>query len=149
MTDCRKAFDRFRAEKIAKYGARDVKRLLRNEGIVRNRLKIAAAIQNAKAFLGVRQEFGSFDVYLWRFVGSKPKQNRWRQADPESLANDGQGAGADRGIRCDEPRLAAAWIQICGLDNLLCVDASDRDGERSFSNLSATCRTRRQTIDDR
>src|SRR6266849_10425414 len=64
----RKAFDRFRAEKIARYGARDVKRLLRNEGIVRNRLKIAAAIQNAKAFLAVRKEFGSFDAYLWSFV---------------------------------------------------------------------------------
>src|SRR6267142_3756869 len=58
----RKAFDRFGAEKIARYGARDVKRLLRNEGIVRNRLKIAATIQNAKAFLAVSKEFGSFGV---------------------------------------------------------------------------------------
>lgn len=74
----RKAFDRFRAEKIARYGARDVKRLLRNEGIVRNRLKIAATIQNAKAFLAVRKEFGSFDAYLWSFVGGNPIQNRWR-----------------------------------------------------------------------
>ena len=74
----RKAFDRFNAEKIARYGVRDVKRLLRNEGIVRNRLKIAAAIQNAKAFLAVRQEFGSFDAYLWSFVDGKPIQNRWR-----------------------------------------------------------------------
>src|ERR1700757_2065901 len=61
----RKAFDRFNAETIARYGARDVKRLLRNEGIVRNRLKIAATIQNAKAFLAVCQEHGSFDAYLW------------------------------------------------------------------------------------
>ena len=53
-------------------------RLLRNEGIVRNRLKIAATIQNAKAFLAVRKEFGSFDAYLWSFVGGKPIQNRWR-----------------------------------------------------------------------
>src|SRR6202011_1614005 len=74
----RKAFDGFSAEKIVRYGARDVKRLLRNEGIVRNRLKIAAAIQNAKAFLAVRKEFGSFDAYLWSFVGGKPIQNRWR-----------------------------------------------------------------------
>src|SRR5213594_3588112 len=59
----RKAFDRFRAEKITRYGARDMKRLLRNEGIVRSRLKIAAAIQNAKAFLAVSKEFGSFDAY--------------------------------------------------------------------------------------
>jgi DNA-3-methyladenine glycosylase I len=75
----RKAFDGFRAEKIACYGTRDVKRLLRDAGIVRNRLKIAATIQNAKAFLAVRQEFGSFDAYLWNFVGGKPKQNRWRK----------------------------------------------------------------------
>jgi len=74
-----KAFDRFRAERIARYGARDVKRLLRDAGIVRNRLKIAATIQNAKAFLAVRQEFGSFDAYLWNFVGGKPKENRWRK----------------------------------------------------------------------
>lgn len=77
----RKAFDGFRAEKIARYGARDVKRLLADFGIVRNRLKIAAAIQNAKAFLAVRKEFGSFDSYLWSFVGGKPKQNRWRRMD--------------------------------------------------------------------
>jgi DNA-3-methyladenine glycosylase I len=75
----RKAFDGFRAEKIARYGTRDVKRLLRDAGIVRNRLKIAATIQNAKAFLAVRQEFASFDAYLWNFVGGKPKQNRWRK----------------------------------------------------------------------
>src|ERR1700676_5112283 len=65
----RKAFDGLRAEKIARYAARDVKRLLGDAGIVRNRLKIAATIQNAKMFLAVREEFGSFDVYLWSFVG--------------------------------------------------------------------------------
>src|SRR6202045_4404064 len=74
----RKAFDGFRAEKIARYGARDVRRLLANAGIVRNRLKIAATIQNAKMFLTVREEFGSFDAYLWSFAGGKPIQNRWR-----------------------------------------------------------------------
>jgi len=74
----RKAFGEFHAEKIARYGARDVKRLLADAGIVRNRLKIAATIQNAKAFLAVRDQFESFDVYLWSFVGGKPKQNRWR-----------------------------------------------------------------------
>jgi DNA-3-methyladenine glycosylase I len=74
----RKAFDGFRAEKIERYGARDVKRLLADAGIVRNRLKIAATIQNAKAFLAVRKELGSFDSYLWSFVDGKAKQNRWR-----------------------------------------------------------------------
>src|SRR4029077_16127216 len=75
----RKAFDAFRAEKIARYRKRDVQRLLRNDGIVRNRLKIAATIQHAKQFLAVRKEFGSFDVYLWSFVGGNPIQNRWRK----------------------------------------------------------------------
>jgi DNA-3-methyladenine glycosylase I len=74
----RKAFDGFRAEKIARYGTRDVKRLLGDAGIVRNRLKIAATITNAKAFLALRQETKSFDTYLWSFVNGKPIQNRWR-----------------------------------------------------------------------
>jgi DNA-3-methyladenine glycosylase I len=75
----RKAFGGFRAEKIARYGARDVRRLLGDAGIVRNRLKIAATIENAKRFLAVRKEFGTFNAYLWSFVGGKPKQNRWRK----------------------------------------------------------------------
>jgi DNA-3-methyladenine glycosylase I len=75
----RKAFDGFRADKIARYGARDVRRLLRDAGIVRNRLKITAAIENAKIFLAVRKEFGTFDPYLWSFVGGKPIQNCWRR----------------------------------------------------------------------
>ena len=74
----RKAFDGFRPEKIARYGKRDVQRLLRDEGIVRNRLKITATIENAKMFLAVRKEFGTFDAYLWSFVGGKPIQNNWR-----------------------------------------------------------------------
>ena len=74
----RKAFDRFRPEKIARYGKQDVQRLLRNDGIVRNRLKIAAAIGNEKNFLAVQREFGSFDAYLWSFVGGAPIENRWR-----------------------------------------------------------------------
>ena len=74
----RNAFDGFRPEKIARYGKRDVQRLLRDGGIVRNRLKIAATIENAKMFLAVREEFGTFDTYLWSFVGGKPIQNRWR-----------------------------------------------------------------------
>jgi DNA-3-methyladenine glycosylase I len=73
----RKALDGFRAEKVARYGARDVKRLLGDAGIVRNRLKIAATIQNAKALLALREET-TFDAYLWSFVGGKPIQNRWR-----------------------------------------------------------------------
>ena len=75
----RKAFDGFRPEKIARYGKRDVQRLLGNDGIVRNRLKIAATIENAKSFLNVREEFGTFDSYLWNFVHGEPIQNRWHK----------------------------------------------------------------------
>ena len=71
----RKAFDNFDAEKIARYSEAKVAKLLNNEGIVRNRLKVRAAIMNAKAFLKVREEFGSFDKYLWRFVDGKPMVN--------------------------------------------------------------------------
>jgi DNA-3-methyladenine glycosylase I len=72
----RRAFDNFDARKVAKYDSRKIKKLLADPGIVSNRLKVAAAIQNAKAFLAVQNEFGSFDAYLWRFVGGKPLQNR-------------------------------------------------------------------------
>jgi len=74
----RAAFAGFDPEKVARFGARDVRRLLADAGIIRNRLKIEAAIKNARAFLALREELGSFDAYIWRFVGGKPKVNRWR-----------------------------------------------------------------------
>ena len=74
----RAAFDNFDAEKIARYGEKKVAELLDNAGIIRNRLKIQGAIQNAKAFLKLQEEFGSFDAYLWRFVDGKPIINRRR-----------------------------------------------------------------------
>lgn len=74
----RRAFDAFDAEKIARYGDSDVARLLGDAGIVRNRLKVAAAINNAQRFLDLREERGSFDAYLWDFVDGMPVQNTWR-----------------------------------------------------------------------
>jgi DNA-3-methyladenine glycosylase I len=74
----RRAFDHFNAAKIARYDQRKVNALLGNPGIVRNRLKIEAAIKNARAFLSVRREFGSFDRFIWQFVGGRPRVNRWR-----------------------------------------------------------------------
>jgi DNA-3-methyladenine glycosylase I len=74
----RAAFDNFDARKVARYNARKVEMLLADPGIVRNRLKVAAAVQNAKCCLDVQQEFGTFDSYLWQFVGGRPKQNVWR-----------------------------------------------------------------------
>ena len=73
----RKAFDHFDAAKIARYGDKKIKELLNNEGIIRNRLKIASAIANAKAFLAVQKEFGSFDKYIWQFVDGKIVKNHF------------------------------------------------------------------------
>lgn len=74
----RRAFDDFDPALVARYGDADVARLLADPGIVRNRLKIAATIANARAFLAVQNQFGSFDAYLWRFVDGKPVRNAWR-----------------------------------------------------------------------
>jgi len=74
----RAAFDDFNPQVVARYDRRKVQQLLRNPGIVRNRLKIASAIRNAKAFLCMQEEFGSFDTYVWQFVGGRPQQNHWR-----------------------------------------------------------------------
>jgi len=74
----RKAFDGFDARDIARYGAARIERLMNDEGIVRNRLKIEGAVKNANAFLEVQREFGSFDGYIWQFVGGRPKQNSRR-----------------------------------------------------------------------
>ena len=74
----RKAFDGFDPEKIARYGAKDVERLLADPGIIRNRAKVEAAIKNAQVYLQVVEEAGSFDAYLWGLVGGKPRINRWK-----------------------------------------------------------------------
>lgn len=74
----RAAFDQFDPERIARYGDARIAKLLNNAGIIRNRLKIRSAVQNAKAFLKVQEEFGSFDAYIWRFVDGRPKINFWK-----------------------------------------------------------------------
>ena len=74
----RAVFDQFDPERIARYDRRKQQTLLRNPGIIRNRLKVASAVRNAKAFLAVQKEFGSFDRYIWQFVGGKPRVNKWR-----------------------------------------------------------------------
>ena len=76
----RQAFDHFDVEKIARYGTKKIAELLANPGIVRNKLKINATILNAKAFMQVQEEFGSFDKYLWRFVDGKPVQNHLKSS---------------------------------------------------------------------
>ena len=73
----RTAFARFDPRRVARFGSRDVARLLADAGIVRNRMKIAAAVKNARAFVAVQKEYGSFDAYCWQFVDGRPRQNRW------------------------------------------------------------------------
>ena len=75
----RKAFASFDPERVARFEAAKIARLLDNPGIIRNRLKVNAAVTNARAFLAVQEEFGSFDDYMWRFVDGRPIQNRWRR----------------------------------------------------------------------
>lgn len=74
----RKAFDRFDYKKIAKYDSNKIEGLLKNQGIIRNRLKVNSVVDNAVAFIEVQEEFGSFDPYIWQFVKGKPIRNRWK-----------------------------------------------------------------------
>src|SRR5450631_1900978 len=74
----RAAFDDFDANRIARYDANKIESLLQNSGIVRNRLKVQAAVNNAQKFLNVQEDFGSFDTFIWQFTGGQPKQNKWR-----------------------------------------------------------------------
>ena len=74
----RRAFSQFDPEKVARYTKAKIDKLIADPGIIRNRLKIEAAVQSARALLAVQEEFGSFDKYCWQFVGGKPRQNRWK-----------------------------------------------------------------------
>ena len=117
----RRAFDHFDARKVAEYDARKVKKLLADPGIVRNRLKVAAAIRNAKLFLDVQEEFGTFDAYIWSFVGGRPLQNRFRSMKqvpartPESdaMSKDLQG----RGFKFVGSTICYAFMQAVGMVN--------------------------------
>ncbi len=117
----RKAFDNFDAKKIARYDAKKVKALLKNEGIVRNRLKIEATIGNARAFLEVQTEFGSFDKYVWQFVGGKPIQNRRRslkKIPPSTPESDAMSKDLKkRGFRFVGSTICYAFMQAVGMVN--------------------------------
>ena len=117
----RAAFDNFDPAKVAAYGPAATERLLANPGIVRNKLKVAAAIQNARAFLAVQQEFGSFDAYVWRFVDGKPRQNAWTGlADIPSQTDESLALSKDllrRGFKFVGPTICYAFMQATGLVN--------------------------------
>jgi DNA-3-methyladenine glycosylase I len=117
----REAFDGFDPGKVARYDKKRVRALLKDAGIIRNKLKIAATIANAQAFLEVQKEFGSFDAYVWRFVGGKPKQNAWKThkgvpaktAESDALSKDLQ----KRGFRFAGSTICYALMQATGLVN--------------------------------
>jgi DNA-3-methyladenine glycosylase I len=117
----RKAFDRFDARKIARYGAPKKRELLSNVGIIRNRLKIDAAISNARAFLFIQKEFGSFDSYIWAFVGGKPRMNRWatlKDIPPNTPESDAMSKDLKlRGFRFVGSTICYAFMQAVGMVN--------------------------------
>lgn len=117
----RRAFGGFDPKAVSRYDRRKVAQLLRDPGIIRNRLKIESAVRNAGAFLEVEKEFGSFDAYVWRFVGGRTKVNRWRilkevpASTPESEAMSRD--LLKRGFRFVGPTICYAHMQATGMVN--------------------------------
>lgn len=117
----RKAFDNFDSKKIVKYDAKKVRNLLKNNGIVRNRLKIAAVISNAKAFLQIQKEYGSFDSYIWQFVGGKPivnKRKSIKDIPPTTPESDAMSKDLKkRGFKFVGSTICYAFMQAVGMVN--------------------------------
>lgn len=117
----REAFANFDPRRVARFDARKVKTLLRNDGIIRNRLKVESAITNARAFLAVQKEFGNFDRYVWRFVGGRPLINRWRSlAEIPAQTRESDALSADlkqRGFRFVGSTIIYAHMQAVGMVN--------------------------------
>jgi DNA-3-methyladenine glycosylase I len=117
----REVFDGFDVEKVARYDKKKVRELLKDAGIIRNKLKIAATISNAQAFLNVQKEFGTFDAYIWRFVGGSPKQNSWKThkrlpaktSESDAMSKDLQ----KRGFRFVGSTICYAFMQATGMVN--------------------------------
>ncbi len=117
----RKAFDGFDYEKIAEYKEEKITELLQNEGIIRNKLKVHSAVSNAQAFIKVREEFGTFDKYIWGFVDNKPIQNQWKTLRElpaktelsEKISKDLK----KRGFRFVGPTIVYAFMQAVGMVN--------------------------------
>jgi DNA-3-methyladenine glycosylase I len=117
----RRAFARLEPAKVARFDARKIRSLLADPGIIRNRLKIEAAITNARAFLKVQEEFGSFDHYIWRFVAGETRQNRWvkssrvpaRTAQSDAMSKDLR----ERGFKFVGSTICYAYMQAAGMIN--------------------------------
>ena len=130
----RAAFDNFEPAVIARYGQKKCTSLMSNAGIVRNRLKIEAAIQNAKMFLAVQDEFGTFDKFIWRFVGSEPKQNAWKsmkEVPAKTTESDAMSKDLKRrGFKFVGSTICYAFMQAVGMVNDHIVECF-RHGELS------------------
>lgn len=116
----RKAFARFDPKKVATFTRKDVARLMQDAGIVRNRLKIESAIGNAQAFLAVKQEFKSFDKYIWSFVGGRSKKNRWKTGQVPDRTPESDAMSKDlkkRGFRFVGSTICYAFMQATGMVN--------------------------------
>jgi len=117
----KKAFHNFDCNKVANYSDKDVRRLLADSGIVRNRLKIESAIKNAKGFIKIQEEFGSFDKYIWGYVNGQTIQNKWKSMDEipakteiaENMSKDLK----KRGFNFVGPTICYAFMQAVGLVN--------------------------------
>lgn len=124
----RKAFDNFDAATIAHYGDKEIKQLLNNPGIIRNRLKIAAAILNAKKFLEIQKDFGFFDTYIWQFVGGKPIQNEFKslsEIPPTTKESDAMSKDLlGRGFKFVGSTVCYAFMQAVGMVNDHTIDCS-------------------------
>jgi DNA-3-methyladenine glycosylase I len=122
----RRAFDHFDARKIAAYDERKLEALLADPGIIRNRQKVASAISNAAAFLAVQEEFGSFDAYLWGFVGGAPIKNAWRtEGEIPATSPESEAMSKDlkkRGFKFVGPTICYAFMQASGMVNDHVVD---------------------------
>lgn len=122
----RRAFDGFDAEKVARYGEKKIAALLADEGIIRNRLKVAAAVTNAKAFLKVQEEFGSFDQYIWQFVGGKPivnRRNSMKELPAKTKESDAMSKDLlQRGFKFVGSTICYAHMQATGMVNDHTID---------------------------
>lgn len=118
----RRAFDGFDPDKVARFSARRIEKLTLDSGIIRNRMKIESAVRNARAFLKIQEEFGSFDSYGWRFVHGRPKMNRWKNHAADS--------GDVTRIRCIQQGPQASRIQFRWSDGRVCPHAGRWNGKR-------------------
>ena len=122
----RKAFEGFDPEKVARFGKRKINSLLKDPGIIRNRLKVEAAVNNARAFLDVRQDFGTFTSFIWDFVGGKPRLNKWRSVSQlPSITKESEALCRElkrRGFKFVGPTTVYAHMQAAGLVNDHTID---------------------------